>query len=214
MKLLSNYGHSVDDPFYPLVKSQFPNVDPGVDKMTIRNLLEMKNGMADDDTVDTDNIWTFLSTYLQAQNVPPSDPGHKEVYSNTNYTILQAVIDCVTGHGGEMPDHYVTYVSQKVLTSMGINLGIFNTTPGPSDSATLSSSGASDTDHGEYWPFMACVAAGGWISSARELAKFQAGVRNNIVLSFDATQLMLNGRLDWYKYDGIYGRYFHHKWWV
>lgn len=58
---------------------------------------------------------------------------------------------------------------------------------------------------------MACVAAGGWITSARELAKFQAGVHNNTVLSPDATQLMLCGQLGCYKYDGIYGQYFHHN---
>ena len=56
MKLLSDYGHSVDDPFYPLVKSQFPNVGPGVDKVTIRNLLEMKRGMVADGTLHPANI--------------------------------------------------------------------------------------------------------------------------------------------------------------
>jgi CubicO group peptidase (beta-lactamase class C family) len=211
MKLLSDYGHSVDDPFYPLVKSQFPSVGPGVDKVTIRNLLEMKSGMVADGTLYPANIWTFLSTYLKAQNVPPSAPGNIEAYSNTNFTILQALIDCVTGHGGQNPDYYVTYVSQKVLTPMGINLGAFNATAEPTNSATLSYNGASDTIHGQYWGSMACVAAGGWITSARELAKFQAGVRNNTILSPNATQLMLNGQLGWYKYDGIYGQYFHHN---
>ncbi|KIN03546.1 hypothetical protein OIDMADRAFT_51506 [Oidiodendron maius Zn] len=211
LKLLSDYGHSVDDPFYPLVKSQFPSVGPGVDKVTIRNLLEMKSGMVVDGTLYPGNIWTFLTAYLQAQNVPPSAPGNVEAYSNTNFTILQAVIDCVTGHGGENPDYYVTYVSQKVLTPMGINLGVFNATAAPTNSATLSYSGASDTTHGQFWGSMACVGAGGWITSARELAKFQAGIRNNTVLNTDATQLMLNGQLGWYKYDGTYGQYFHHN---
>jgi CubicO group peptidase (beta-lactamase class C family) len=211
MKLLSDYGHAVDDPFYPLVKNQFPNVGPGVDKVTIRNLLEMKSGMVVDGTLNPANIWTFLSTYLQAQNVPPTAPGNVEAYSNTNFTILQALIDCVTGHGGENPDYYVTYVSQKVLTPMGINLGVFNATPEEANSATFSYSSASETLHGQYWDSFTCVAAGGWIASARELAKFQAGVRNNTVLSQDATQLMLNGQLGCYKYDGIYGQYFHHN---
>jgi CubicO group peptidase (beta-lactamase class C family) len=167
--------------------------------------------MVADGTLYPANIWTFLSTYLKAQNVPSSAPGNIEAYSNTNFTILQAIIDCVTGHGGESPDYYVTYVSQKVLTPMGINLGVFNATAEGTSSATLSYSGASDTTHGQYWGSMACVAAGGWITSARELAKFQAGIRNNTILSQDATQLMLNGQLGWYAYDGIYGRYFHHN---
>jgi hypothetical protein len=117
----------------------------------------------------------------------------------------------VGGHCGENPDYYVTYVSQTVLTPMGINLGAFNATMEPTNSATLSYSGALDSTHGQYWGSMACVAAGGWITSARELAKSQACVRNNTVLSPDATQLMLNGQLRCYKYDGIHGQYFHHN---
>lgn len=107
-----------------------------------------------------------------------------------------------------MPDYYVTYVSQKVLTPMSINLGVFNATTGPTNSTTLSYSGASDANHGQYWSSMA---AGGWVTSARELAKFQAGVCNNVVLSTDATQLMLNDQLGWYEYDGIYGQYFYYN---
>jgi CubicO group peptidase (beta-lactamase class C family) len=139
-----------------------------VDKVTIRNLVEMKSGMVADGTLYPANIWTFLSTYLQAQNVPPGAAGNVEAYSNTNFTILQAVIDCVTGHGGEMPDYYVTYVSQKVLAPMGINLGVFDATTDPIASSTLSYSGASDTHHGQFRSSVACVAAGGWITSARE----------------------------------------------
>jgi hypothetical protein len=37
------------------------------------------------------------------------------------------------------------------------------------------------------------------------------GVRNNVVLGPDATQLMLNGQLGWYIWDGIYGQYYHHN---
>jgi hypothetical protein len=62
-----------------------------------------------------------------------------------------------------------------------------------------------------YWSPFQCVAAGGWVSSAKELAKFLAGVRNNTVLSPDATQRMLDGQLGWYIYNGIYGQYFHHN---
>lgn len=153
MELLSDYGHSVDDPFYPLVKSQFPNVGPGVDKVTIRNLLEMKSGMVADGTLYPANIWTFLSTYLQAQNVPPTAPDNVEAYSNTNFTILQAVIDCVTGHGGEMPDYYATYVSQKVLIPMGINLGVFNATTDPAASYRTAAPQTQITaSSGHPWP--------------------------------------------------------------
>jgi CubicO group peptidase (beta-lactamase class C family) len=131
MKLLADYGHSVDEPFYPLVQTQFPIVGPGVNTVTIRNLLEMKSGMTPNGELFPDNIRDFLSTYLQQQNVPANAPGSVEACSNKNFTILQAVIATVTGHGGQTTSYYVAYVSEKVLTPMGVNVSVFNATPDP-----------------------------------------------------------------------------------
>lgn len=211
LKLLTDKHISIDDPFYPLVKSQIPTVGPGVSTITIRNLLQMKSGLTPDGTLFTPDIWSFLRTYLAAQNVPSSAPGNVSAYSNTNFTILQALIDVLTGHGGTNPSYYPTYVSDNVLPPMGINLSIFNPNPDPSSTAALSYSSGTDTLHGMYWPPINCIAAGGWISSARELIKFLAGVRNNVVLAPTTTQLMLNEDLGWYTYDGVYGQYFHHN---
>jgi CubicO group peptidase (beta-lactamase class C family) len=108
----------------------------------------MKSGLAPDGTSFTPDIWSFLRTYLAAQNVPSSAPGNVYAYSNTNFTILQALIDILTGHGDANPSCYPTYVSDNVLRPMGINLGIFNPTPDPSSTAALSYSSATDTLHG------------------------------------------------------------------
>jgi ABC-type sugar transport system permease subunit len=50
----------VDQPFYPLGQSQCPTAGPGVNTVTIKNLLEMKSGMVVDGTLWTPNIWSFL----------------------------------------------------------------------------------------------------------------------------------------------------------
>lgn len=211
LKLLGDLKISIDDTFYSLVKGQFPTVGPGVDKVTIRNLLQMKSGMTPDGTLYTDNIWTFLSGYLAAQNVPDGAPGNVEAYSNTNFTILQALIDALTGHGGDATSYYPTYVTENVLKPMGIDPSVFNATPDAQSSSTLYYSGASDPNNGIYFNPINCIAAGGWISSARQLIKFLAGVRSNTVLGADTTLSMLENNLGWYTYNGLYGQYFHHN---
>lgn len=209
LKLLGDKGLSIYDQFYPLVASQFPQHGNGVETVTIKDLLTMTSGMVPDGTLNPANIWTFLQEYLKQGLV--GTPGQTYAYSNTNFTILQAIIDVLTGHGGVMPDYYETYVRDNVLVPMGIDPRVFNPNPDPPNVATLTYSNASDQRQGQYWGRLNCVAAGGWIASANELMKFLAGVRNQTVLSAETTAMMFNEYLGWYPYDGIYGRYFHHN---
>jgi CubicO group peptidase (beta-lactamase class C family) len=209
LKLLGEKGLSINDKFYPIVQSQFPQHGSGVDTVTIKDLLTMKSGMVSDGTLNPPDLWVFLKQYLTQGLV--ATPGQTYAYSNTNFTILQAIIDVLTGHGGVMPDYYETYVRDKVLVPMGINPQVFSATPDPQTTATLTYSNSSDSRHGQYWGRLNCVAAGGWIASANELSRFLAGVRNHTVLSPESTVMMLNEYLGWYPYDGIYGRYFHHN---
>lgn len=211
MKLLNDHNISVNSAFYPYVKSQFPTVGTNVDKITIAHLLQMKSGMVPDATLYTTNYWDFLKTYLAQQNVAADAPGKVYAYSNTNFTILQAFVDILTGHAGQLPSNYPTYVNENVLKPMGINLAVFNTQPDPRNTSALYYNGAADTQHGTYFEKIDCVAAGGWVSSARELIKFLTGVRNSTVLSVSVTYAMLEGQLGWYKYDGVFGEYYHHN---
>ena len=209
LKLLGAKGLSISDKFYPLVASQFPQHGSGIDTVSIKDLLTMKSGMVVDGTLNPTNIWQFLQQYLMQGLV--GTPGQTYAYSNTNFTILQALIDVLTGHGGEMPDYYETYVRDAVFVPMGINPQVFNANPEPASSATLTYSDASDARQGQYWGRLNCVAAGGWVASANELMKFLTGVRNNTVLASQTTLMMFNEGLGWYPYDGIYGRYYHHN---
>jgi CubicO group peptidase (beta-lactamase class C family) len=203
LRLFGDKMLSVDDPFYPFLAATFPSAGPGVSTVTVRDLLTMKSGMVVDGTLFLSDVDAFLTTYLQQGLV--GTPGQTYAYSNTNFTILQVLIEQLSG------TDYVGYVTQNVLVPMRIDPGVFNPNPDPPAGATLSYSSASDPLHGTYWPPIQAVAASGWVSSARELLKFLAGVRENAVLPAETTLERLNGDLGWYTYDGLYGQYFHHN---
>jgi CubicO group peptidase (beta-lactamase class C family) len=211
LAMLSAKGLSVNDLFYPLIKSRCPQAGPGVNTVTIANLLTMKSGMVVDGTLNVTDLWAFLSQYLQQGLV--GTPGVTEAYSNTNFTILQAIIAILAdpgNNGGNGIDPYVNYVSNNVLTPMGIDTNDFNAVPDPANTSTLTYS-ANDSRQGQYWGALDCVGPGGWVSSARALLKFAIGIRNNSVLKAETTNSMFLNGYGWYTYDGIYGQYFHHN---
>src|SRR5262249_30384879 len=90
LAMLADKGVSVDDKFYPLIKSRCPQAGAGIDTVTIAQLLAMRSGMVVDGTLVAPDIWTFLSQYLKQALV--GTPGQTYAYSNTNFTILQAII--------------------------------------------------------------------------------------------------------------------------
>jgi CubicO group peptidase (beta-lactamase class C family) len=202
LHLLDATGHNVDQPFYPFIASKVGDVNAGVKTVTIRNLLTMQSGMVVDGSLNGD-LWPFLSSYLQQPLV--GTPGVTPAYSNTNFTILQGLINELSGQD------YVSYVTQKILVPMGVDPAVFNANPDPSGTATLTYSGATDTRNGQYWGHFDFTAPGGWIASANELLKFLIGVRANIVLSAATTDKMFKESLGWYTYNGTYGTYYHHN---
>jgi CubicO group peptidase (beta-lactamase class C family) len=214
LKLLSHRRISINQPFYPFLQNQCPTAGPGVAAVTFKNLLEMKSGMVVDGTLWTPNIWSFLSTYL-AQGLVGT-PGVTEAYSNTDFTILQAVIaelvDLVQ-QGGDGITPYVTYVTDHVLKPMVIDPLIFNPNPDPPAIAT-DSYALSDNGPGVLWSQIPCVGCGGWIGTAGELIKFMSGVRNHRVLNKHLTQRMFQEQLGCYEYNGKYGKYYDHNGWL
>src|SRR5262249_26257694 len=212
LAMLADKGISVDAKFYPLIKSRCPQAGSGVDTVTIAQLLQMKSGMVADGTLATPDIWTFLSQYLQQGLV--GTPGQTNAYSNTNFTILQAIIALLAdpaNKGGNGLDPYLTYVKNRVLVPMGIDTNVFSATPDAAATSCLTYNSGADTQPGAYWGMLNCVGPGGWVSSARELIKFAIGVRGNKALNPDTTTAMFLRSLGWYTYEGIYGQYFHHN---
>jgi CubicO group peptidase (beta-lactamase class C family) len=214
LRILEHHHIKIDQPFYPLLQSQCPTAGTGVETVTIKNLLEMLSGLVENGTLDTSNIWSFLSTYV-AQPLAGT-PGVTSVYSNTNFTILQAIISLLVdpaNQGGNGIHPYVAYVTDHVLKPMGIHPHVFNPNPGAEATATLSYA-LSDNGPGVYWGEFDCVGCGGWVASAQELIKFLIGVREHRVLSEHHTRKMFQEQLGWYLWTGLYGDYYSHNGWL
>ncbi len=214
LKILAHHQISIDQSFYPLVQSRCSVAGTGVATVTIKNLLEMLSGLAEDGTLNTPNIWTFLSTYLA--NPLAGTPGVTSVYSNTNFTILQAIISLLAdpaNQGGDGIAPYVRYVTDHVLKPSGIHSSTFNPDPDPVATSTLAYA-LSDDGPGFYWGPFDCVGCGGWVASARELIKFLIGVREDRTLDQQQTHKMFQEQLGWYLWAGLYGDYYSHNGWL
>jgi uncharacterized protein (TIGR03437 family) len=149
------------------------------------------------------DFWGYLNTYLAQPLV--GTPGVTSYYDNTNFSILQGVIEVVSGMA------YVDFVTQYVLSPAGIDPSIFSATPDPQASAALTYSGPDDTRPGFYWGPLGFVAPAGWISSARELVKIAAALRGTSVLPSAVISEMLNDGIGWYSTVGAFGTYYQHN---
>ena len=194
--LQQNPMYTLDTPFWPLIQNKVPTPDPSVKTVTLKNLAEMMSGMVQEPGEGPLNppapytdIWSFLNFYLSQPLT--GTPGVTYYYDNSNFTILQGVIEEVSGMD------YVTYVTQNLLAPAGIDPAIFNATPDPQNIATLQYSGPQDTRPGNYWPPLAFVAPGGWISSARELIKLMIALRGASILPASTVTEMFNDLIGW-----------------
>jgi CubicO group peptidase (beta-lactamase class C family) len=214
--LLQSKKISVDDTFYslPNVQTTFPQVGPGVDKVTIRNLLQHRSGMTNKpDLMFGDNnthgdLFVWARTYLAEQNVKEADRGSTYLYANSNYTILQAIVGCVTSPANAVKDNYAQWVADNLLRPYGISTNSFNPKPDPRDTATLSYAKPSSQLPGVYWDLGDGVGAGSWIASANDLASYLLFTINGQYV--DDLGGMLAGEMGWMKYEGVYGQYFQH----
>jgi CubicO group peptidase (beta-lactamase class C family) len=214
LRLMEQHGIKITDPFYPHIKARCPTAGSGVATVTFQNLLEMKSGLVPDGTLWTPDLWAFFANYLQQ---PLSGtPGVTEIYSNTNFTLMQGIISLLvspSNQGGDGFQPYVQYVTDHVLKPMNIHSAVVNPVPDPVATATLSYA-YSDPGPGVYWSEINCVGAGGWVSSARELMKFLIGVRKDKVLNQKWSHTMFMQQLGWYEYNGVDGNYFDHNGWL
>lgn len=200
--LIQKYPYiTLDTPFWPLIANMVPYPDPSVKVVTLRNLANMMSGLVPDSGPLDGDLWSYLNTYLLQPLA--GTPGVTYYYDNTNFTILQGVIDQVTGQD------YVTWVTQNVLIPAGIDTSILNATPDPQATATLGYSGASDPLPGQYFSAIDFVAPGGWISTATEILKVLFSLRNTSLLPAGTISEMLNDEIGaWVPFTGNWGTYY------
>jgi uncharacterized protein (TIGR03437 family) len=200
--LLQYPAITLDMPFWPLIQSMVPNPDPSVEGVTLRNLATMMSGMQTPPVEGplSGNLWPYLNTYLSMPLV--GTPGVTYSYNNENFTILQGVIDQVTGQD------YVAWVTQNVLLPAGIDTTIFNATSEPVQTATLGYNGPADTRAGAYFGSFNFVAPGGWISNIQELVKILLALRGTSVIPASTVNEMLTDGIGWFSYAGNFGTYY------
>jgi CubicO group peptidase (beta-lactamase class C family) len=199
MNVAESYGISIDAPFYPYVKSRWPVAAAGVEKVTLRQLLTHRSGMA---------AWgycgdNFTESMRQLLASPMANPTGTYQYSNGNFCLVRAVIESITGMD------YVTYVKTYVLQPMGIT-GM-SCKPDAVNPTLYYESGVQS--FGYFWSndYSSQCGAYGWYASATDLAKFLIGIRNNTVLSAATTQTMLSGELGWFDASTAGGTAWHHN---
>jgi uncharacterized protein (TIGR03437 family) len=191
-----NPSITLESPFWPLIQKMVPNPDPSIKVVTLRQLADMKSGMvgpANEGPLDPPapytDIWGYLNNYLSQALV--GTPGVTFYYSNTNFTILQGVINQVSGLS------YVDFVSKYVLEPSGVDITVYNATSDPVQMATLGYSGSSDTRTGYYAGSQSFVAPGGWIASVREMIKPLMALRGTTLMPQTAVTQMFSGLIGW-----------------
>jgi CubicO group peptidase (beta-lactamase class C family) len=202
---------SVNDHFWPYLQPLLPNVipAPGVDTVTISELLIMVSRLKKNGTLYAKpDFLYFLSKYL-ADNALIDRQLY--IYSNTNFTLLQGVIESIAQSKGYKG--YVDYVNREIFAAMGVDLSVFSPVPDPKTTATLGYVAEGDPPYpnGIYWPEANCVGPGGWVSSAEQVAQFLLGLRKHSALSSEYTEFMLQRLLGWYHGGTSWGLCHHHN---
>jgi CubicO group peptidase (beta-lactamase class C family) len=199
---------TLDSPFWPLIQKMVPNPDPSIKVVTLRQLADQMSGLQPNNgdgplnpPAPTTDIWSYLVSYLAQPLV--GTPGQTYNYNNTNFTILQGVIDQVAGVD------FVTFAAQYILTPAGIDNSIYNAAPDPSTTATLGYVNAADTTTGAYFGPFDFVAPGGYITDIREMIKILIALRGISILPQSVVTQTLTGLIGWDgSVTGNFGAYY------
>ena len=197
-RLTAQIGISLDMPFLPLLGPHAPD-QPSVARITLRNLATMQSGLFHEtqgnegppDLPSSDpDIWAEIDNYVGMPIAGP--PGVSYYYDNTNYSILQGVIEQQSGMD------YTAYVIQNVLLPAGMDPQIVNADPiSQNVPQTLIYSGPNDVIAGSQYGQFALVGVSGWVSSARELVKIMIALRNDSVLPEATVNEMFADSIGW-----------------
>lgn len=193
MKLVSKGKIDLDEPlstYIPYYKQSCPELA----STTIRNALNMRTNIE-----DYSNYWDFMSfnrvqmnpvefatTYACVPLNMPPQPGFS--YSDTNYFLLGAVIEAVSGMD------YASYFNQTIVEPLSLsNTGYFN-----QDGIVEGHVGAyiSSTEGFSMAPIVSysvAYAAGALYSSPQDLLAWLKGLLSNQLFSSKYTKQMING---------------------
>ncbi|MCC6809150.1 MAG: serine hydrolase [Deltaproteobacteria bacterium] len=172
MKALELTGKSVDEPFYPIIRTRFPHAATGVANITIRNLMQHRSGMAEQGGCGDGGFTAAMQALLDRPLA--RTPGDEQRYSNGNFCLVRTVIEALSGQD------YEAFVQARVLAPLGITTMSCKPEPWLPARYYAPSSSLPGIDFGD---FTGQCSAYGWYASAVDLARLLDGLRRNIVLT-------------------------------
>ena len=181
----TNHGFSIDDPFWPYIRGEFPDASDQVKKITIRQLLTHRSGFDPDIQVFSHK---GLKELLAARLA--HEPGAVYHYGNNNFYVCRILIEQI-GHV-----RYTQYIKEHVLGPMGIGK---METHFEADAPTCGYGKLGSTRAGFPFDWQQAGSAGpdGWYGSVADLGRFLNGLREHKVLTEETTQMMFQGLLGW-----------------
>jgi CubicO group peptidase (beta-lactamase class C family) len=176
---------TMDDPFWPHIKSICPKASADVKKVTLRQLLTHRTGFR---TFDDCATPATLEKLLEQPLAHPAGTHYE--YSNNNFYVARLVIEQI-GHV-----EYTPYVKEHVLAPMGI------TKMETHFQAKAPMCGYGKLNEGRPgfpfdWETTASAGAAGWFGSVSDLGLFLDGLREHKVLSESTTAMMNKDGLGW-----------------
>ena len=124
LKLVQEKKLELDAPISKYLKGEWAEAVPNYDCLTVRQLMQHRTGLAryiftnfkDDVKQDPDKVWQPLEQVKYIAAVPPKfGCGQDFAYSDTNYLILGAIIEEISGQ-----DFY-TYAEENILKQLNAN---------------------------------------------------------------------------------------------
>lgn len=166
MRLVDNWGVDIDRPFVDYVPA-FRMDDPRFRDITVRMLLNHSSGLPGTDYRDVQTVaprGDYLAQVLETQTHSrlKAAPGYTGVYCNDGFTLLEALVEAVTGKS------YPQFVAEEIFTPLGMSRTRFALAPFPDGSfARVYVAGVPQPQD-----FLNAWASGGAYSTAGDMAAF------------------------------------------
>ncbi len=209
MKLVQDQKIDLDTPVSQyLTKWQLPESEFDNSKVTVRRLLSHSSGFVDDlgysGFENKDSIQSLEASLTKAKDAPYSDgmakvgyePGSRYMYSGGGYTLLQLIIEEVSGQS------FQEFMKNEVFIPLGMNHSIFERqdSNNPKVAQVFKVDGSTRPMN-----WFTALAAAGLYTSTSDLSKFMAAhISDNPVLSKQTIEEMSKAN-SFINTIGIYG---------
>jgi CubicO group peptidase (beta-lactamase class C family) len=132
-----------------------------------------------------------------------SDPlnfasGSRFSYSNSNYVILAAIVEKITGK------KYAEALAERIFVPVGMTDSYFNTVKDPGADASIAK-GYVDDEPEVLYPLENITGAGGITSTVEDLLHWSDALSANKLLPKELMEELFKPRVEWNAWDAYYG---------